>query len=526
MAEGPSILVVDDELKICQFLEVLLKREGYRVSSVQNASDALQRIERETHDLIITDLRMPGMDGFELVNRAKALREDMPIIMVTGYATVKTAVKAMRHGVDDYVTKPFNLDELRKVIGRTLQAVQMKRDNAELLERLKKANTELERHRKQLASKVQKTDSELESTRTVLEDHRGQLAMFNQLGELISTERNLNRLLNEAISAINKRLTARSSSVMLREGDSLVVRACLRDCGDDLTGLRQPMDEGVTGYVARMQQPFLISDLGKDPVFRPTPKRGYETSSFICVPILQRGKTLGVINVADKEDGSPFDKKDMEAVVSVANQVAPAVENADLYRALEESCLSAIEALANTLEAKDRYTSGHSLRVGSYAISLAKAVGAGPIEIEFLKRAAHLHDIGKIGLSDLILNKPSKLTSDEIKLVRSHPSIGEHIVESLDFLEPVRSLIRHHHERVDGGGYPDGLEGKEIPHLARMLAIADAFDAMTSERPYRTSMKHDAALGEIRSGAGSQFDEDLSRAFCEKIVLSNGTPGN
>lgn len=361
MAAQAQILVVDDEKKICEFLAVLLGREGYRVAAAHNAADALDCVGREPFDMVITDLKMPGMDGFELVTRLKALKPGLPVVMITGYATVETAVRALRHGVDDYVTKPFNIEELRKVVSRSLQTARIERENRDLIQRLKETNAELARHRLLLAEKVRRTGSALEEARVLIDQYEGQL---------------------------------------------------------------------------------------------------------------------------------------------------------------EEHCLAMIEALVNTLEAKDHYTSGHSRRVSQYACALAQAMGSNPAEIELLRRAACLHDIGKIGVHESILEKPSRLTLEERNMVQEHPSTGEGIVKPLDFLRPLRPLIRHHHERMDGQGYPDHLCGGDIPLLARILTIADSFDAMTSERPYRPAMSRRNAAAELMAHAGRQFDASLAGLFCDKVLAA------
>jgi len=521
MTHEDNILIVDDEPKICQFLEVLLRREGYRVGSVFNAADALVLIEKGNHDLIVTDLKMPGMDGFGLIRRIRDIKDNVPIIMITGYATVENAVKAMRHGVDDYVTKPFNIEELRKVIARTLHTAHVERENADLLLRLQKANDDLERHKELLVEKVVRTGSELRAVNDVLEEHRGRLDMFQQLSCITTTERDLNRLLDQALVAINSAVDAESSSIMLCEGDSLVVRACCRSDGDkDIVGTRQPRNAGIAGYVARLQQVLMVRDLHSDDRVNVTPGQEHKPPSFISVPVLQRGRTLGVVNVGCKRDGLPFAEKDLDVVTSVANQIAPAIENTALYHELEERCVSVLKALATTIEAKDQYTSGHSRRVSNYACALAKVAGANDGEVELLRRAAELHDIGKIAVAEMVLDKPGRLSADERTMVCSHPAIGERIIEPLDFLQSVQPLIRHHHERMDGKGYPDGLHGSQIPRLARILTIADAYDAMTSERPYRPAMNRDAALQEIKSCAGQQFDTELANLFESNVVMS------
>lgn len=515
MADEVHVLIVDDEPRICEFLEMLLQREGYLPRSVHRAADALAAVEKARFDLVLTDLKMPGMDGFELVTRLKATCPELPIIMITGYATVETAVQALRFGVEDYVTKPFNIDELRKVISRALQSARLGRENQELVGRLQHANAELERHRRLLSEKVRKTGSELEAARESLDRHRGQVEVFSHVSELAAGEVDLSRMLTRLVTALNERLGARSCSAMLREGDELVVRAAEGEGAAELLGRREPWNEGLTGRVALHQQPLLVRNAEVDALF---PAGGPTGGSYLCVPIVHHSRTLGVINVCDRRSGGAFDQRDMETVTAAANQVAPAIENAALYRALEDRCVSVINALVTSLEAKDRYTSGHSRRVSEYACALARAAGASPQDVEILHKAAHLHDIGKIAVSEQILDKPRALNDEERTLIRRHPETGETIIEPLDFLRAARPLIRHHHECMDGSGYPDHLQGEQIPRLARMLAIADAFDAMTSERPYRPAMTMDGAAAELKASAGRQFDANLAQVFCAQVL--------
>lgn len=188
-----------------------------------------------------------------------------------------------------------------------------------------------------------------------------------------------------------------------------------------------------------------------------------------------------------------------------------------LYMETRSLYLSTIQALNSAMEAKDTYTFGHAARVEGYAVELAEAYELSLNEIQAIKDAAVLHDIGKIGVSDNILNKPEKLTKAEYEEIKNHSSIGAEIIEKVDFLKKASEIIRHHHERYDGKGYPDGLSGDEIPIEASILSIADSYDAMTTDRPYRTALTEEEALEEIKNNAGTQFHPELAKIFCEVI---------
>jgi putative nucleotidyltransferase with HDIG domain len=178
-----------------------------------------------------------------------------------------------------------------------------------------------------------------------------------------------------------------------------------------------------------------------------------------------------------------------------------------------------VKALLRTLSARDPYTGHHSNRVTNIALTFARSLGLGPQDLEALSNAGYLHDIGKIGVSDSILLKPGPLTRDERAVIETHPLIGEKIVEPLGFKSQEKNLILLHHERWDGQGYPHGLKGSNIPYLCRLLALADVFDALSSDRPYRQAFPPSEALAEIESQAGRQFDPDLTRKFVQLVKV-------
>jgi len=189
-----------------------------------------------------------------------------------------------------------------------------------------------------------------------------------------------------------------------------------------------------------------------------------------------------------------------------------------LYIDMKENYLNTVEALVQALEAKDTYTSGHSARVGKLAVIMAEEIKMSEDRIESLKYAAVLHDVGKIGVSETILNKEGKLLDSEWEAIRSHPVIGQTIIKSIKFLFDIGEVVRHHHERYDGKGYPDGIKGIEIPLESRIIAVADTYDAITSDRSYRKGSTHDEAITELKKVSGSQLDPELVEIFCKVVT--------
>jgi HD-GYP domain-containing protein (c-di-GMP phosphodiesterase class II) len=236
--------------------------------------------------------------------------------------------------------------------------------------------------------------------------------------------------------------------------------------------------------------------------------------SLVALPLTSGTRQTGILTIYLKESADV--SSDVLAIVSiVANVTATAVENTQLVSRIEKNYFSTVEALTAAIEAKDAYTRGHSKRVTQFAITLAERFGVSETDIRNLQYGATLHDIGKIGISGKILNKNGRLTEAEYEVIKKHPVIGERIIERVDFLQGARPIVRGHHERFDGTGYPDGLRDEEIPFLARISAVVDFFDALTSDRPYRRAYSAEQALLMVRESIGREFDPVVAREFLE-----------
>jgi diguanylate cyclase (GGDEF)-like protein len=233
----------------------------------------------------------------------------------------------------------------------------------------------------------------------------------------------------------------------------------------------------------------------------------------LILPLLNRGLPIALLTLGRKESELPYSSEDLALLRTVANQLAVATENAQLYGRMRDLYLSGVRTLAATVDAKDSYTHGHSERVAAYARSIAVALGLPQIEIETIELAGLLHDLGKIGVPDAVLQKPGKLDPDERALIEQHAELGARILADNPALLPLVPLVRHHHERYDGRGYPTGIAGEAIPLGAAIISIADTYDTMTTDRPYRRAPGHERARDEIVRCSGSQFRPDVVEAF-------------
>jgi len=242
--------------------------------------------------------------------------------------------------------------------------------------------------------------------------------------------------------------------------------------------------------------------------------------SVMCAPLVSKGSVLGLIYLDNREKPNCFDDNDVALLSALANQSAIAIENSKLYEDIQKSYHEAILALMNTVEAKDPYTRGHSQRTARYALGIAQEMGLSEDECKKIKTAAELHDIGKIGVKDLIIGKDSPLSTMEFHSIQAHVLTGENILKPIEYLNFALPIVRHHHEKFDGTGYPDGLKGKKIPLPALIIGAADAFDAMTTQRPYNKPLPFKKALEKCKEKKGKQFDSDVIDAL-ERFVNQN-----
>jgi putative nucleotidyltransferase with HDIG domain len=270
----------------------------------------------------------------------------------------------------------------------------------------------------------------------------------------------------------------------------------------------------IAQWVNEHKEPVVWHKGEKDPRFVGVT---VQIEAGIVAPMLVRDKVVGVLGVGSERKGEKYDGDDREMFKNFAAQAAVAVENTRLYDRLQDTYLGAIGSLAAAIEARDPYTVGHSARVTQYSVAIAEAMNLSNEETEEIRLAALLHDIGKIGIPDNILNKPEGLSEEEYTAIKMHPELSMRIMEPLPQRGDIIPIIYHHHEHYDGSGYMDGQAGENIPLGARIISVADAYEAMTSDRPYRNALSREDALEELRVNAGSQFDPEVVRHFVKLL---------
>ncbi len=362
------------------------------------------------------------------------------------------------------------------------------------------------------------------------------LSSLMELGTRFTSSKDVDRLMEQTLRAALNDTGATAGYIMLMDTTSqeLITEVAYSTGEDYPFPEKRKAGEGVEGYVAQTGKPLFLSrqrDTGRSVGADILPVLQYDGEAALCVPLVESapagfnggvagGRMIGTFSLFNHHPGGQFLAEDMELVRTIAGLTTMAIVNAQLYQSQHDSFIASLQVLARTLDAKDPYTQGHSYRVSELCVMIARKLRIAPEMIEELHNGALLHDIGKIGVPDAVLQKPGRLTDEEFQLMKEHPVIGFEICQPLGLGEGILMLIRNHHEKLDGSGYPDGLKLGELPLLLRIICVADAFDAMSSSRPYRKSMDTQVRNEQLNRFAGTQFDPIIVETL--KGLLRNG----
>jgi response regulator RpfG family c-di-GMP phosphodiesterase len=475
--DSPMILVVDDEQVIREILADFLAMEGFRVRTAKDGQDALGELSRTRFDLVLSDLKMPIMGGIELLQAISTHAPNVVTIIMTGFGTVETAIDAMKRGAYDYIMKPFKMEEVVHTVRRGLERRKLQAENL----RLKEA-----------------------------------LSLY-KVSEAIANSLSLDEVVQTVVHAALDEVSGDVVFVLLENGEGgFFERQRAINPGFVREGFH-PGKLSVANLADHFQGDRRLKVHGRQGLafFEELP-RGAELASLMATRMVMSTRTIGYMAVCSFSQEKLFDEGQRKLLRMVADRAAASIENAQLYEDMKATFRQTIRGLASAIDKMDRYTSGHSERVAGYAQLLAIKLGLPEPQVELIRQAALMHDIGKIGCV-LNLNKPGILTEREYEIFKKHPGFGKEILTPIDFLHPLIPGVHCHHERWDGNGYPAGLKAQEIPLMARIISVADVYDAMTSDRAYRKALPHDATMAELERCAGSQFDPEVANDFVATI---------
>lgn len=477
------VLIVEDEETTAAICKFALQRLGMEVEVAFTAAEALAKVRQEAFHLAVVDWILPDGSGMALF---RMMREHLPQllgILITGQNVPETNREAMEAGFWAFLPKPFTISEFQGTVERAAAYL-----------------------------------------RAIREQERLQVMIsLSEVAQQIATSLDLDEVLERVVQVASQQAKADKVSVMLLDETVSPPRLRLvasRGLPPDLLSAEIPLGEGIAGQVVLTGTPLLINTQTIQQF--PANALHYKGSgSALCLPLKVGNRVLGVLNLT-RLSAEQFSESDIRLYLVLAAQAALAVENAQLHQRVREGYIAALASYARHAESLLPYRQGHSLRVGRYAKRLAEAIGLSRKQAEEVQVAALVQDLGLLRVPPEVLAKPGQLTEEEWRIVRQHPLWSLELVEPPALLtETIRQAVKHHHERFDGTGYPDGLAGESIPLPARLLAVADAFDALRSDRPHRPAYSKDDALKEMVRNASRQLDPTLTEAFVQ-IARTNG----
>lgn len=471
-----KVIVVDDDIGIIDSLSVIIKRLGYQFEGISNPLEAIEKIKEKEYDLLVLDFLMDPIQGDEVVRRIRSFNTDLYILLLTGYKDAAPPLETIKSlDIQAYCEKNDNFDQLVLLIESAIKSVIQKRT-------IKRFRDGLEK----ILHTVPK------------------IYQLQSIGQIIQ------EIVKEILSFVN----SENAFILL----------------DDFIGLsdnKKSFFKGVGKYDKPLEKIMNMLDYKDMEAMGAAKLNGkpIELNQGIILPLISESevaRTEGVIYIESNnyEEGIEFLKIFCaQAAIAISNVFLHSMVSAKsdeldrTYNELKQRYMDTVQALRLAVDTKDVYTRGHSDRVAFYAVKIGKAFNLPDEEIENLKAGGVFHDIGKIGTADDILLKTDKLDQREYNEIKKHPIKGANILSAVSMFKDIVPLVMYHHERMDGKGYPYGIEGDKIPFLARIISVADAFDAMTSDRMYRSKLCLEEAKKQLASNAGTQFDSQVVEKF-------------
>lgn len=479
VAKTMKILLVDDEPGIIESLSIMLKRSGYYYEGFTNPLEAIERVKHEHFDLMILDYLMSPIHGDEVVAQIREFNTELYILLLTGHKDLAPPMETIKAlDIQGYCEKSDRFDQLLLLVESGVKSIRMMNTIKQFRDGLNKILEAVPRI------------YQLQPLGNILED------ILKELLPLLRSE-NAFILVDSIMDEIDH-------------------------CKSIFRGIGKYKAE-ISDFMPMLETPLLES-IGKAKMA----KQVIRMESGIILPLISEIQDcIGIIYVERSMDSDNEFMEGYKLLEIYAAQAASSLNNAFLhslvnmkneelnrtYEELRIRYMDTIEALRQVVDAKDEYTRGHSDRVSYYCVNIGKLLGLNEEDLETIRVAGLFHDVGKMGITDDILFKSEKLNLREYDEIKKHPTKGARILSVISMFNKVVPIVKCHHERIDGRGYPDGLIGEDIPFLARIVSVADAFDAMMSDRRYRSKLNLDAAVHQLKDGAGTQFDAMVVEKF-------------
>ncbi len=483
MIEGAKILLVDDSPDIVQLVSDFLEPYDCKVYKASTGREAIDLLADHSVEIVILDVRLPDTDGVSLLETIRLHDPTIAVVMITGYNDPDLIIEAMKKGASDFLMKPFSIDKLLLGVMRVRKQRELLLEKNSILSDLEDSK-KIEVLNRQLQAKIAELTKMYHISNTF-----NSLSIFDDIYE-------------KTILAVKDVLNATSAGYYIvdHENRELILYKT----------------RATTGAIE--QHIPVSSDLVEE--IR-SGKRHFLNDNKLFSPLVIKGEWVGAIMMGVRSNGhgpaKKFQQEDIDFLKLIAGKACTQIENRLLYESLFEGVLHTLTSLIVAINRRDMYTEGHCRRVAEMSLALVEALGASEYDKDVVRIVAPIHDVGKIGIPDAILLKEGKLTAEEYDLMKSHSVYGEEIINRFDILANEAKITRHHHERFDGSGYPDGLAGESIPYSSRVIALCDTYDAMVTDRPYRKGQTKQAVLAEIKKCRGGQFDPDIADCFMEMI---------
>ncbi|OPY79034.1 MAG: Cyclic di-GMP phosphodiesterase response regulator RpfG [Syntrophorhabdus sp. PtaU1.Bin153] len=484
MIEGSKVLLVDDNGEIVDILTDFLSMNGCVIYSASTGKEALEALDSTEIEIVILDIRLPDISGISLLDTIKIKNPTVGVIMITGYHDPNLIVEAMKKGASDFLIKPFEFDKLIFVMMRVIRERKLLIEKQNILESLEDKK-KIELLNRELQKKIQ------ELTTMYHISNR-----FNSLNVLDDVYEKMIRIINEILDATS------CYYIVDTEKNELMLYKELSVGNGDFNPKRLAISNGL------LEEAF-------------SPRRYHIEGDKAFLPLLIKGEYIGFVAVTGKglkgTNKGSFSDSDLFFLKLITEKASTQIENRMLYESLFEGVLHTLTSLILAINRRDSYTEDHCKRVTQMSLALSERLGLNGYEKDVLRVVGPIHDVGKVGIPDAILLKPASLTNEEYAIIKAHSLYGEDIMNKFEILSNEARIIRHHHERFDGAGYPDGLSGEDIPSCSRIIAVCDTYDAMATNRPYRNALTRQEVMAEIMRCKGGQLDPALTDCFVEMI---------